>query len=68
MTFTLNDIDLQVTFTFEKTFISLNNDNLFLDLDLNPITLVLKHDLDIVKICVCTENEVPSFNGSKFVV
>ena len=33
------------------------------------MTLVLIHDLDIVKmclsVCLCTENEVPSFSGSK---
>ena len=33
------------------------------------MTLVLKHDFDIVKmclsVCVCTKNEVPSFSGSK---
>ena len=34
-------------------------------LDLNPMTLVLILYLDIVKICVCTENEVPRFNISK---
>ena len=31
------------------------------------MTLVLKFDLDIVKIYVCTENEVLSFSGSKVV-
>ena len=35
------------------------------DLDLDPMTLVLKFDLDIVKIHVCTKNEVPIFNSSK---
>ena len=29
------------------------------------MTFVLKLDLDIVKMYVCTENEVPSFSGSK---
>ena len=38
---------------------------IFLELDLAPMTLVLKLDLDIVKMNVCTENEVPSFSGSK---
>ena len=29
------------------------------------MTLVLKLDLDIIKMCVCTKNEVPTFSGSK---
>ena len=35
------------------------------DLDLAPVTMVLKRDLDIIKMYVYTENEVPSFRGSK---
>ena len=34
------------------------------DLDIDPITLVLKSDLDIIKMSVCAENEVPSSDGS----
>ena len=34
------------------------------DCDLDPTTLVLKFTLDIVKMYVFTENEVPSFNSS----
>ena len=37
------------------------------DLDLDLITLVLKPDLDIVKMYVCTENEVPSLSSSKVI-
>ena len=29
------------------------------------MTLILKLDLDIVKMYVCTKNEAPTFNGSK---
>ena len=35
------------------------------DLDLDSMTLVLKFGLDIVKIHVCTKNEVPIFSSSK---
>ena len=35
------------------------------DLDLDTMTLVLKHNLNIVKMYVYTENEAPTFNGSK---
>ena len=35
------------------------------DLDLDTMTLVLKHNLDIVKMYVYTKNEAPTFNGSK---
>ena len=38
------------------------------DLDLDPMTLVLKLDLDIIKMYVCTKNEVPIFNGSKVII
>ena len=34
------------------------------DFDPDPMTLVLTLDLDIVKLYVCTENEVPGFSGS----
>ena len=37
-------------------------------LDLDPMTLVLKLDLDIIKMYVCTKNEVPTFSGSKVII
>ena len=38
------------------------------DLDLDPVTLVLKLDLDIIKMYVCTKNEVPTFSSSKVII
>ena len=38
------------------------------DLDLDRMTLVLKLDLDIIKMYVCTKNEVPIFSGSKVII
>ena len=38
-----------------------------LDLDLYPMTLVLKLDLHIVKIYVNTENEVDDFSSTKVI-
>ena len=35
------------------------------DLDLHLMTLILKLDLDIVKMYLHTINEVPSYSGSK---
>ena len=35
------------------------------DLDLNPMTLILKLDLDMVKMYLHAKNEVPSYSGSK---
>ena len=35
------------------------------DLDLDPMTLLLKLDLYIVKMYLYTKNKVPSFDGSK---
>ena len=35
------------------------------DFDHDPMTLVVKFDIDIVKMDLSTENEVPSFSGSK---
>ena len=35
------------------------------DLDLDPITLILKLDLDMVKMYLYTEDEVPSYSSSK---
>ena len=37
------------------------------DLDHDQMTLELKRDLDIIKMHVCTKNEVPTFNGSKVI-
>ena len=37
------------------------------DLDLDPMTLILKLDLDIVKRYVCTKNEASTLNGSKVI-
>ena len=38
------------------------------DLYLDPVTLVLKQELDIVKMNVCAMNEAPTFNGSEVIV
>ena len=38
---------------------------MFYSFDLDPMTLVLKLDLDIVKMYLHTKNEVPSYSGSK---
>ena len=35
------------------------------DLDLDPITLIFKLDLDMVKMYLHTKNEVPSYSSSK---
>ena len=32
------------------------------------MTLVLKLNLDIIKMYVCTKNEVPTFSGSKVII
>ena len=37
------------------------------DLELDPMTLVLKLDLDMVKMYLHTKNEVPSYSGSKVI-
>ena len=37
------------------------------DLDLDPMTLILKIDLDMVKMYLHTKNEVPSYSGSKVI-
>ena len=37
----------------------------FYSVDLDPMTLVLKLDLDIVKMYVFTEDEIPGFSSSK---
>ena len=37
------------------------------DLDLDPMTLIIKHDLDMVKMQLHTKNEVPSYSGSKVI-
>ena len=37
------------------------------DLDLDPMTLVLKLNLDMVKMYLHTKNEVPSYSSSKVI-
>ena len=38
---------------------------MFYSFNLDPMTLVLKRDLDLVKMYLHTKNEVPSYSGSK---
>ena len=38
------------------------------DLNLEPMSLVLKLDLDIIKMDVSTKTEVPTFSGSKVII
>ena len=40
---------------------------MFYSFDLDPMTLVLKLDLDMVKMYLHTKNEVPSYSGSKVI-
>ena len=35
------------------------------DLTLDPITLILKFHLGMIKMNLCTQNEIHSFSGSK---
>ena len=37
------------------------------DLELDPMTLILQLNLDIVKMYLCIQNKVPSFSSSKVV-
>ena len=37
------------------------------DLNLDPMTLVLEPDLDMVKMYLNTKNKVPSYSGSKVI-
>ena len=37
------------------------------DLDLHPMTLILKLDVDMVNMYLHTKNEVPSYSGSKVI-
>ena len=46
----------------------LNNHFFAHDLDLDPMTLILKLDLDMVKMYLHTKNEVPMWSGSKVIV
>ena len=70
------DLDLQMTLTFQVSFNGIqanrrnsqvNNVNFLFDLELGLMTLILKSDLDMVKMYQYTENEVPSINGSKVI-
>ena len=40
----------------------------FYSFDLNPMALVLKLDLDIIKMYVCTKNEVLTFSDLKVII
>ena len=39
----------------------------FIDFDLDPMTFILKLDLDVVKMYLYANNEVPSSSGSKII-
>ena len=40
---------------------------MFYSLDLDPMTMVLKLDLDMVKMYLHTKTEVPCYSSSKFI-
>ena len=64
MAFTLNDIDIQMTLTFEPALVEYKHVDLLWNLfnhELDAVTLVLKLDLNIIKMYGCTESDVPSF-------
>ena len=42
--------------------------DLDLNLDLDTMTFLLKLGLDIIKMYVCTKNEVPIFSGSEVII
>ena len=59
------DFDLEMTLTFKVRLMKykhteVNVSILKFGLDLNPMTLILKLDPDMVKMYLCTENENPS--------
>ena len=60
MTFTLNDIDLHMTLTFDWYLVEYKHSWIMwimkfysFDLDLDPMTLMLKCNLNVVKMYVC---------------
>ena len=64
MAFILDAIDLWISIITCSWILWIMKFYLF-DLDHYQMILVLKLDLDIVKMYVCPENEVPSFSSSK---
>ena len=70
MTFTLNDIDQSDDLDLWATFSGIQVCSWImkfysLDLNLDPMTLLLNLDLNIVKIYVYSKNEVPNFSVQK---
>ena len=70
------ELDLQVTLTFKHVLVEYKHievkvrENMIFysfDLDLDPMTLIPKCDLDMVKMYLHTKNEVPSCSGSKVI-
>ena len=65
------DLDLQVTLTFMYVLVEYKHiqfkvrKNMFYSFNLDPMTLVLKLDLDLVKMYLHTKNVVASYSGSK---
>ena len=50
-----------------QKFYTKNNKNLTFDLGHDPMTLISKHGLDIMKIYLHAKNEVPSLGNSKVI-
>ena len=72
------ELDLQMTLTFLASIMAYEHTELTgrsryvsflfdLDLYLDPMTLILKFDLNIVKMYLYAKNEVPSFTSSKVI-
>ena len=70
------DLDLWVALTFKQVLMEyqcteekIKYNIIFhsFDLSIDPVTLILKFDLNIIKIYLCTKNGVPSYGGSKVI-
>ena len=72
---TSSDLDLQMTLTFKHVLVEYKHiqlkvrENMFysFDIDLDSVTLVLKPDLDMIKMYLQTNNEVPSYSSSNVI-
>ena len=67
------ELDLQMTLTFLASVMASKHTerskyvSFSFDLELYPMTLILKLDVDMVKMYMYTKNEVPSFTSSKVI-
>ena len=64
-----HDLHMTSTFAIKHVLVEYMEDMMFYSIepDLDPMTLILKLNLDMVKMCLLMKNEILNYSGSKVI-